>query len=51
MTVLPALTVALKHKADIDMLPATPARTLNAGLLATAAGHLLVLGESLAAAT
>jgi hypothetical protein len=45
VTVMPALTVALKHKADVGMMAATPARTLNAGLLATSLGHLLVLGE------
>lgn len=45
MSILPALTVALKHKADRDYLASTPARALNLGLMGTAVGHLLVLGE------
>lgn len=48
MTVMPALTAALKHKAEVDMMAATPARTLNLGLMGTAVGHLLVLGPILA---
>ena len=47
LTVLPAATMALKHKADIQRMAATPARTLNMGLMATAVGHLLALGPVL----
>lgn len=47
MTFLPAATMALKHKADIQRMSATPARTLNLGLMGTSIGHLLVLGKFL----
>jgi hypothetical protein len=40
--------MALKHKADIQLMAATPARTLNLGLMGTCMGHLLVLGPILA---
>lgn len=43
-TLLPCTLMALKHKADIRMMSATPARTLNLGLMGTSLGHLLVLG-------
>ena len=46
MTLLPAATMALKHKADIQRMSATPARTLNLGLMGTSIGHLLVLGKN-----
>jgi hypothetical protein len=48
MTVLPAATMALKHKADIQRMSAPPARTLNVGLLGTSLGHVIVLGDVLA---
>jgi hypothetical protein len=48
MTVLPAALVALQRKARNGALAQSPARTLNLGLLATAVGHLLVLGPVLA---
>lgn len=48
MTVLPAATMALKHKADIQRMSAAPARTLNIGLLGTSLGHLMVLGDVMA---
>jgi len=47
MTVLPAATMALKHKADIQRMSAAPARTLNVGLLGTSLGHVMVLGDVL----
>ncbi len=48
MTLLPAATMALKHKADIQRMSAAPARTLNVGLLGTSLGHLMVLGDVMA---
>ena len=48
MTALPAATMALKHKADIQRMAAAPARTLNVGLMGTSLGHLLVLGPVMA---
>lgn len=45
MTFIPAQLVALKHKADTDNLSTGPGRALNLGLMGTAVGHLLVLGE------
>jgi hypothetical protein len=48
MTLLPAATMALKHKADIQRMSAAPARTLNIGLMGTSLGHLMVLGDVLA---
>lgn len=43
MTIMPSVLMALKHKADIQRMGATPARTLNLGLVGTSIGHLLVL--------
>ena len=44
LTLVPATLMALKHKADTQRMAATPARTLNVGLMGTAIGHMLVLG-------
>jgi hypothetical protein len=48
MTVLPAALVALQRKARNGALAQSPARALNLGVLATAVGHLVVLGPVLA---
>lgn len=48
MTIIPAMTAALKHKAEIGKMATTPARMLNMGLMGAAIGHLLVLGPIMA---
>jgi hypothetical protein len=47
MTIAPALTYSLKKEADAGKLGEPVAKTLSAGLLVTALGHLWVLGPML----